>query len=672
MWQRPGPLERLATVINDRIHLYKEVALDLARGCLVRAGEPVHLRPQSYEVLKYLVENKGRLISKDKIIEAVWQGRAVTDGSLGKCIEEVRDALGEDAGQYVRNVRGRGYIFDPDPIGNGKSLSLRSEEINVVSMVIEDEEDDNRAGSQDAKRTDTGLQTDFAHEANANTAALTLLSKVPRYDALALLVLAGLLVTAAGAFTYMKFRSSTRAPAITSIAILPFANVSGDPNLEYLSDGIGEGITNTLSQLPALRVMSRNSVFRYKGREIDALAVGRDLSVQAVLTGRVVQRDDVLSVSVELVDARDNSNIWGEQFNRKLPDLVSLQSEISRDVSRKLQTRLSGADERKLAKNYTANEEAYRLYLQGRYYYLKLTQPEIRKAISFYQQAIDADPTYALAYAGMADAYRTLPIGGWVPSKEAFPQAKAAANRALELDDDLTEAHVVLGWVEFWFDWDWNAAEKELKRAIELSPNNSDAHRAYAQLLSNLARHDEAIAEAKLARELDPLTLITEALEGQFLFYAGHYDEAISRLHTTLQINPDFWVAHNNLGRVYLHQGRFDEAIDELQKAIKLSNGTTEPVTQMGYAFAKSGRRPQALATLTELRSFAQNHYVPAYNFAMIYNGLDEKDQALAYLERSLEEREVQITFIKIDMRWDELRSDPRFQEIMRRVGLAP
>ncbi len=417
--------------------------------------------------------------------------------------------------------------------------------------------------------------------------------------------------------------------------------------------------------------MSRNSVFRYKGREIDARAVGRDLSVQAVLTGRVVQRDNVLSVSVELVDARDNSNIWGEQFNRNLPDLVSLQSEISRDVSRKLQARLSGADERKLAKNYTANAEAYRLYLQGRYYYFKLTQQDIRKGISFYQQAIDADPTYALAYAGMADAYRSLPIAGYVPSKEAFPQAKAAANRALELDDDLAEAHVVLGWVGFWFDWDWNAAEMQLKRAIELSPNNADAHRAYAHLLSNLARHDEALVEAERARQLDPLTLITQALEGQFLLYAGRDDEAISRLRKTLEINSDFWIAHNNLGRVYIHLGRFDEAISELQKAIKLSNGSTEPVTQMGYALAKSGKRAQALSTLGELKSFATNNYVPAYNFAMIYNGLGEKDQALAYLERSLQEREVQITFIKVDTRWDELRIDPRFQEIMRRVGLT-
>ena len=242
-------------------------------------------------------------------------------------------------------------------------------------------------------------------------------------------------------------------------------------------------------------------------------------------------------------------------YNRKLTDLVSLQGEITRDVSQKLRAQLSGTDEQKLAKNYTNNVEAYQLYLKGRYHYFKLTQPEIRKGIALYQQAIEADPAYALAYAGMADAYRTLPIAGYVRSKDAFPQAKSAAMRALEIDENLAEAHMVLGWVGFLFDWDWSASESELKKAIELSPNNSDAHRAYAHLLSVLGRHDEAIAEAKRARELDPLTLITNALEGQFLFYAGHNDEAIARLKKTLEIDSNFWIAHNILGRVYISQG---------------------------------------------------------------------------------------------------------------------
>jgi len=239
----------------------------------------------------------------------------------------------------------------------------------------------------------------------------------------------------------------------------------------------------------------------------------------------------------------------------------------------------------------------------------------------------------------------------------------------LEIDADLAEAHIVLGWVGFLYDWDWSAAETELKKAIELAPNNSDAHRGYAHFLSNQGRHDEATAEGRRARELDPLTLITNTLEGQFLFYAGRHTEAIARYDKTLEIEPDFWVAHNGLGRVYIRQGRYPEAIAALTKARELSRGSTEPVMQLGYALAKSGNRERAEATLEELKSFAKDNYVSAYSFAMIYNGLGEKDEALSYLEKSFQEREVQITFIKIDTRWEEFRAEPRFVDLMRRMN---
>jgi len=354
-----------------------------------------------------------------------------------------------------------------------------------------------------------------------------------------------------------------------------------------------------------------------------------------------------------------------------LTNLISLQSEIARDVSENLKTKLSGADEQRLAKNYTKNTEAYRLYLRGRYHYFKLTLPEIRKSIEFYQQAIDIDPNYALAYAGLADAYRTMPIAGWnVASKEAFPQAKATAKKALEIDANLAEAHIVLGWVGFLYDWDWTAAESELKKAVELAPNNSDAHRAYAHLLSNTGRHDEAIAEGRRARELDPLSLITNTLEGHFLFYGGRESEAIARYNKTLEIEPNFWIARGGLGRVYISQGQYAEAIAELNKAREFSRGSIEPITQLGYALAKSGNREQAQAIIAELKSLAAENFVPAYSFAVIYNGLGEKDEALNYLEKSFQEREVQMSFVKIDTRWDEFRTNPRFVEIIKRMNL--
>ena len=678
---------------NERVNLFNGFTLDLARGCLLHADRPVHLRPQSYEVLKYLVENKGYLISKDKLIEEVWQGRAVTDGSLGKCIEEVREALGPEARQYVRNVRGRGYIFDPGVQECSEMHLVRTEEIDVLSVVVEDDEDGDGnvlrivANGRHQPRSpavdlgtvkpelDTRARVERYLELGRNQIAARPISdgkfaitRVKRRKQVALVVLPVLMIAAA-AFGYFKY-FTPRSEPLSSIAVLPFTNASGDPNMDYLSDGIGENINNSLSQLPGLRVMSRNSVYRFKGRETEVATVGRDLNVQAVLTGRVALSGNDLLISVELVNAADNTHIWGEHYNRKLTDLGSLQTEIARDVSRKLRAQLSPADERKLAKNYTANAEAYELYLKGRYHHFKLTLPEIRKGITFYQQAIAADPTYALAYAGLAEAYRTLAIAGWgVASKELFPQAKAAAIRALELDPDLAEAHIALGWIEFFFDWDWNAAENEFRKAIELSPNNADAHRGFAHLSSNLGRGDEAIAEGRRARELDPLSLLTNALEGQFLFYAGHDDEAILRLRKSLEIEPDFWIAHNILGRVYARQGRYDEAIGEFRKAIEFAGGANEPVTQLGYALAKSGRREQAKETLKELKVSATKSYVPAYNFAVIYNGLGDKEQALKYLEKSFQEREVQITFIKIDTRWNEMHDDPRFQSLMQRLG---
>jgi serine/threonine protein kinase/Flp pilus assembly protein TadD len=482
------------------------------------------------------------------------------------------------------------------------------------------------------------------------------------------IAVAALLIIAAGVGSYFYFMRA-RSGAINSIAVLPFINASGNSDIEYLSDGLTESLITSLSQLPKLSVKARSSVFRYKGKDAPPQQVGKELNVQAVLNGRVVQRGNDLTLHIELVDVNTETALWSGDYSRSMTNTVSLPGEIARDVSQKLRGRLSGAEEQKVTKDYTANAEAYQLYLKGRYHYFKSTKPEIQKGIALYQQAIDADSTYALAYAGMADAHRALPFAGYAPSKEAFPQAKAAAMRALEIDNNLAEAHIVLGWVRFCFDWDWIAAESELKKAVELSPNNPDSHRAYAHLLSSLGRHDEAIAEIKRARELDPLTLITNALEGQFLFYAGRDDEAISRLKKTLELDPNYWIAHNNLGRVYIRQGRYEEAVAELNKAKELSDGSAEPVTQLGYALAKSGKREQAKATLEELKSFAAEHYVPAYSFAMIYNGLGEKDEALKHLEKSVQEREVQITFIKIDTRWDELRGEPRFQDLLRRVG---
>ncbi len=497
--------------------------------------------------------------------------------------------------------------------------------------------------------------------------------QIKKQKSLAAIALISLLVGAIGFGYYFLFakKSASSAGGKKTLAVLPFVNASKDPNAEYLSDGITESVINNLSQLAGLKVMSRNSAFRFKNNQTDTRNIASQLGVETLVTGDIKQLGDRLVINVRLIDASDDSQIWGNQYVKTSGDIIAAQNEIAHAVANNLRLKLSNSEEKQLGKNYTENAEAYQLYLRGRYHYFKLTEPEIRKSINFYEQAVAVDPNYALAYAGIADAYRTLPLAGWnAASKEFFPPAKAAAKKALAIDPNLAEAHIALGWTGFLYDWDWTGAESELKRAIELVPNNSDAHRAYAHLLSNTGRHDEAIAEGRRARELDPLSLITNTLEGHFLFYGGRESEAIARYNKTLEIEPNFWIAHGGLGRVYISQGHYAEAIAELNKAREFSRGSTEPITQLGYALAKSGNRKQAQATLAELKSLAAENFVPAYSFAMIYNGLGEKEEALNYLEKSFQEREVQISFIKIDTRWDELRSESRFVEIIKRMNL--
>jgi TolB-like protein/Flp pilus assembly protein TadD len=495
--------------------------------------------------------------------------------------------------------------------------------------------------------------------------------EIKRRKPLVALALAVLLVGAIGLgyYFWLASKSATSANVRKTLAVLPFVNAGQDANAEYLSDGITESVINNLSQFSGLKVMSRNSAFRFKNNQTDTKNIAAQLGVETLVTGDIKQLGDKLIINVRLIDASDDSQIWGSQYVKNSADILAAQNEIAQAVAQNLRLKLTNVEQRQLGKDYTENAKAYELYLRGRFHYFKITQPEIRKAIGFFEQAIELDPNYALAYAGMADAYRTLPIAYGTPSKEGMLQAKAAAEKALELDGNLAEARIVLGWVGFTFDWDWAAAESEFKKAIELAPNNADAHRAYAHLLSNAGRHDEALTEIRRARELDPLSLITNALEGQFLFYARRDAEAFDRYKKTLEIEPNFWIAHNGAARIYIRQERYPEAVAALNKAIELSGGSTEPATQLGYALAKSGNRQQAQATLAKLKLLAAENYVPAYSFAMIYNGLGEADEALNYLEKSFEEREVQMSFVKIDTRWDEFRSEPRFVDLMRRMN---
>ena len=561
---------------------------------------------------------------------------------------------------------------EPEPLGRlrrGVPAGLE----RIVNRALTKDRDERYARAADLADELRRLRTTLGEErpmrfALSAPARRFLFSRRRRALALAALLL---LIAAAGAAVFFYLRSPPRPAVIDSLAVLPLVDAGGG-DTEYLSDGLTESLINSLSQLPGLKVKSRGSVSRYKGQEVDVRGVGETLDVRAVLTGRVAQRGDDLSVSVELVDTRDSRHLWGAQYSRKLAALVGLQNEITRDVSRQLRARLSGADEQRLAKNYTENSEAYQLYLRGRYHLLKHTRAEIQTSISHFRQAIETDPSYALAYVGLADAYSMQALPGEMPPTELMPQAKAAAQKAVEIDDRLAEAHAILGAVIFWHDWDWDEAENHLRRSLEFDPNSAVAHYAYANLLFYTGRQVEGLAEIKRARELDPLNLRINVIEATLLTHAGQADEALARLRQTLQLDPNYWFARQYAASAYVEKGMFAEAIAEARRARESNGVASRPTAFLGYALAKSGRRAEARAEVEGLVRSAKERYVSPYNIAMVYNGLGEREETLAWLERGYRQKEPRMVFLKAEPKWNNLRDDPRFQDLLRRVGFPP
>lgn len=478
-------------------------------------------------------------------------------------------------------------------------------------------------------------------------------------------------VLVGAAIAYVYFARTDRT-AIDSIAVLPLANSSSDPDAEWLSDGITESIINNLSQLPNLTVIARSSVFRYKGRDVDPQAAARELKVRAALTGRVVQRGDNLSISVELVDTSNNRQIWGQQFNRRMSDLLAMQSEISGEISEELRLRLTGEERKRVTKQYTSNAEAYELYLKGRYHWNKRTLEDLKKGIEYFNQAVEKDSNYALAYAGIADCYGVPQIGLSPP--EAMPRAKAAAMKALSIDDTLAEAHTSLANVLVRYDWDWSGAEREFKRAIELNPNYPTAHYWYALYLAGMDRQEEALREAQRAQKLDPLSLVTNWHVGVILSYERPYDRAIEQLRKTLDLDPNFAGPHDDLGWTYAMMGRFNEAVSEFQTAIKLSGGDTHFMGDLAVVYAMSGKRGEAQKILDQLTEVAKERYVSPYRMAQIYIALGDRNRAFEWLETGYREKSfgASVMDLKAAPFWDPVRSDPRFADLLRRMNLGP
>jgi TolB-like protein len=485
----------------------------------------------------------------------------------------------------------------------------------------------------------------------------------------ALIAVGALLVIAMGVGSYLLVRVKRDRP-IESVAVLPFENKSGNADSEYLSDGLAESLIYRLSQLSNLKVTPRSSAFRYKGKEVDAEKIGNELGVDAVMSGRLIQRGDDLTISVDLIDVRNKKTIWGEQFQRKMSDLLATQRDIASTIADKLQLQLSGNDSKGIAKQYTTNNEAYQLYLQGRYFWNKRSSDNLKKATELLKAATEKDPNFALAYAGLADCYAVSYYYVGERPRETMPLAKTYAAKAIELDPTLAEPHATLGFVAWLLDWDKAGAEKEFLRAFELNPNYPTAHHWYSRYLRGLGRTDEAYREIKRAEELDPLSLVIINNVAEMYIDRGDLNSAARECQRMIDLDPNFWPAHQTLAIVLVKQGRHDDALVEAQKSTQLANRSNASLALLGHVYAKLGRLTEADAVIKELEKRYTDKSADGRDLAVAYAGFD-KDQAFAWLEKSFADHSSFLAFLKLEPLLEPLHSDPRWKNLESRVGIS-
>jgi TolB-like protein/Tfp pilus assembly protein PilF len=490
---------------------------------------------------------------------------------------------------------------------------------------------------------------------------------VRRKPAIAALIASSVALAAAMGWNFWKSELLRAAPE-KSIAVLPFQNLSPDPDNAYFADGIHEEILTRLAGIADLKVISRTSTQRYQSKPRNLRKIADQLGVANILEGSVQKVADQVRISVQLINAQTDAHLWADTYDRKLTDVFLVETDIAKTIADNLKAKLTRSERQAIAVRPTANPEAYELYLKGRFLWNKRTGADLRKAIDYFNQAIAKDPNYALAYAGLADCYDLLHEYSDLSPKESYPKAKAAAIKALELDDTLGEAHTSLAYSLVNYDWDWRSAEREYQRAIQLNPNYATAHQWYAECLSMLGRHTEAIAEIKRAHQLDPLSLIINQGVGGKYLYARRYDEAMAQFRRTLELYPHFPPTHQRLAWCYAQKRMYDEAITEMQRAVELSGNSTQMIAALGYAYAAAGRRDTAQGIIAELERRSKESYVDNYFVATIFAALEEKDEAFALLNKACAERSYWMPWINIDPQLDNLRSDPRFDSLVQRV----
>jgi DNA-binding winged helix-turn-helix (wHTH) protein/TolB-like protein/Tfp pilus assembly protein PilF len=643
--------------------------LDPNEGRLLRNGEPVPLTPKAFETLVVLVQRSGHLVEKDELMKVLWPDSVVEESNLNQHVWTLRKTLGENkaGNEYIETVPKRGYRFiaEVQELGH-ESFELVAERRTLTHIVTED-------GVEASERPRERLP-----ESEAGNLIAGKRTWVTRRRALAVAGL-GLLLLTVSALTLRWWRSGearrTEAPPaatktnLTSMAILPFRPLVANDRDEYLEMGMVDVLITKLSNIRQLKVRSISTVRKYTDLQQDPVAAGRELQVEAVLDGSIQRVGDRVRVTVRLLNVQDGTSLWADKFDEPFTNIFALQDSISERVVAALPLNLSGEEKARLSRHDTENTEAYQLYLKGRYFWNKQTEEGFRKGIDYFDQAIGNDPNYALAYAGLSDCYALLSDFGFVSPIEGFPKAKVAATRALAIDEQLAEAHTSLGHVKRDYDWDWPGAEQEFKRAIELNPNYPSAHQWYAVYLSSLGRHQEAIAEIKRALDLDPLSLPVNTVTARVLYLARQYDEAIEQSRKTIEMDPRFAAAYQNLGRSYEQKRMYAEAVATFQELNKAVPG--RGLAFLARADALAGKTDEAQKILAQLKELSERRYVSSYHVAMIYAGLGDKEQALVWLEKAYQQRVHNMVFLKVEPELDGLRSDPRFADLVRRVGLT-
>ena len=654
-------------------HLYQfgPFRLDTSERLLLRDGVRVPLTEKAFDTLAALIRRSGHLVSKEELMTEVWPDAFVEENNLDKSISAIRQALGEKASApvYVETVRGRGYRF-----------------VASVSEVQDEGAGPAAGGRFGAQSADREVEEAAPVIGNARQALeeTALRVKPPvrgrSFKSLPLILSVGVVTVGLSIAAYLWLTSRAKqaetAAAVRSIAVLPFKPLVADGRDESLELGMADTLITRLSNIREIVVRPVSAVRRYTSLEQDPAAAGRELGVEAVLDGSIQRAGERVRMTVRLVRVADNQQLWADKFDEKFTDIFAVQDAISEQVTRSLALRLSGEEERQLGKRYTGNPEAYQLYLKGRYFWNKRTEEATRKSIGYFEQAIRVDPDYALAYSGLADAYRNLSYFDEAGGVELLPQSKAAALKALALDDTLAEAHTSLGAAKELYEWDFTGAEREYRRAIELNPNYAVAHHRYAMFLTRMGRIEESQAEFRRALELDPLSLPINTDAARPFYRSGDYDRAIEQLRKAIEIDPNFPLAHRLLAHMYTGMGRYEEAIAEARKAAALSGptpqagGPPQVSSQLAYIYAKAGRVREARQVLDELERSPKRRNDQLYAQALAYATLGDRERAFALMEKLYEIRSPDLLGLRNDRAWQGMRGDPRFQDFLRRVGL--